>query len=281
MAPNPDSTGRLPGVFLNPGTSSFTDFVTSYAPDLLPGRRELPSGLHAGEIPHGTTVVTAVFNGGVVMAGDRRSTQGNIIGQREAEKVFPADEFSCIGYAGAAGVAYEAVRLFQVELEHYEKREGRTLSLEGKANRLGTMIRANLAMAMQGLAFLPLLAGYDDEQGQGRIFSYDVTGGRSEERQYHAIGSGSVFARGALKKLYRDDFSEDDAILACVHAIYDAAEEDSATGGPDLGRKIYPIVAVVTDDGYYQPSDDEIGRFVQTVVDDRMERPDGPTAPLR
>ncbi|MQA83417.1 MAG: proteasome subunit beta [Streptosporangiales bacterium] len=281
MAPSSDSSGRLPGAFLTPGTSSFADFLASYSPEMLPGRRVLPSAPGVGEVPHGTTIVVAAFDGGIVMAGDRRSTMGNLIAQREAEKVFPADEFSCIGYAGAAGIGFEVVRLFQVELEHYEKMEGRSLSLEGKANRLGTMIRANLGMALQGLAFLPLFAGYDEERDGGRIFSYDVTGGRSEERGYHAVGSGSVFARGALKKLYRDDFNEDDAVLTCVHAIYDAAEDDSATGGPDLGRKIYPVVAVVGTDGYRQLSDEDVGRVVQGVVDERMTRPDGPAAPLR
>lgn len=281
MAPSSDGTGRLPGAFLTPGTSSFVDFLASYSPDLLPGRRVLPSAPGAGEVPHGTTIVVVSFDGGVVMAGDRRSTMGNLIAQREAEKVFSADEFSVVGYAGAAGIGGEVIRLFQLELEHYEKMEGRTLSLEGKANRLGTMIRANLGMAIQGLAFLPLFAGYDEERDVGRIFSYDVTGGRSEERGYHAVGSGSVFARGALKKLYRDDFTEDDAVLAGVHAIYDAAEDDSATGGPDLGRKIYPMVAVVTADGFRQLADEDVGPVVQGMVDGRMERPDGPAAPLR
>ena len=266
---------------MTPGTSSFVDFLSSYAPDMLPGRRAVPSAPGAGEVPHGTTIVAITFADGVVMAGDRRSTMGNLIAQREAEKVFPADELSCVGTAGAAGIGLEVVRLFQVELEHYEKMEGRTLSLEGKANRLGTMIRANLGLAMEGLAFLPLFAGYDDERDAGRIFSYDVTGGRSEERQYHAVGSGSVFARGTLKKFFRDDLTEDDAVLTCIHAIYDAAEDDSATGGPDIGRKIYPLVAVVDEDGYRQLSDDHVGGLVQQVVDGRMQRPDGPAAPLR
>lgn len=280
MAPHPDVTGRLPGAFLTPGTSSFADFLASYAPDLLPGRRELPAGASTEDVPHGTTIVAAVFGDGIVMAGDRRATMGNIIAQREAEKVFPADEYSAVGYAGAAGIGFEVLRLFQVELEHYEKMEGRTLSLEGKANRLGTLIRANLGLAMQGLAFLPLFGGYDEERDAGRIFSYDVTGGRSEERQYHAVGSGSVFARGSLKKLFREGLSEDDAVLACIHALYDAAEDDSATGGPDLGRNIYPIVAVVDDDGYRQLDNDRVGNMVRSVVDERLQRPDGPAAPL-
>ena len=149
------------------------------------------------EIPHGTTIVAATFGDGVVMAGDRRATMGNIIAQRDIEKVFPADEFSCVGIAGAAGLAVELVRLFQVELEHYEKIEGTTLSLDGKANRLAALIRSNLGMAMQGLAVIPLFAGYDLHAGLGRIFSYDATGGRYEEQAFHSVGSGSVFARGS------------------------------------------------------------------------------------
>jgi len=217
----------------------------------------------------------------VIMAGDRRATMGNLIAQRDVEKVFHADDYSCVGIAGTAGMAVELVRLFQVELEHYEKIEGTTISLDGKANSLSKMIRGNLGMAMQGLAVVPLFAGYDLESNQARIFSYDVTGGRYEEHSFHAVGSGSLFARGALKKLFRDDFSADDGVLACVQALYDAADDDSATGGPDLTRRIYPVVASVTADGFHRLPDDEVGAVVQHVVDDRMQVPGGPQAPLR
>ena len=214
------------------------------------------------------------------MAGDRRATMGNVIAQRDIEKVFPADEYSCVGIAGTAGLAIEVVRLFQVELEHYEKIEGATLSLDGKANRLAAMIRGNLAMAMQGLAVVPMFAGYDEETGQGRIISFDVTGGRYEEQSFHAVGSGSMFARGSLKKLYRDDLTADEVVAACVQALYDAADDDSATGGPDLTRGIFPVVAVVTADGYARYTDAAISTIVHAVVDARTTRPDGPLAPL-
>jgi proteasome beta subunit len=278
-------TGRLPAAFLTPGSSSFAEFLGDHAPELLPGRRTPPTTALTTEAPHGTTIVALTFLGGVVMAGDRRATMGNYIAQRDIEKVFHADDFSCVGIAGSAGLAIEMVRLFQVELEHYEKIEGITLSLEGKANRLATMIRGNLAMAMQGLAVVPLFAGYDEEETeaakQGRIYSYDVTGGRYEEHKFHSVGSGSLFARGALKKLWRDDFTVDDAVLCAVQSIYDAADEDSATGGPDLTRKLYPVVATVTEDGYRRLSDDEVGDFIQTVIDTRMQHPGGPPASLR
>jgi proteasome beta subunit len=273
-------SGRLPAVFTTPGTSSFTDFLAAAAPDLVPGRRP-PLPAPVTDAPHGTTIVAATFQGGVVMAGDRRATVGNVIAQRDMEKVFPADEYSCVGIAGTAGVALEIVRLFQVELEHYEKLEGTTLSLDGKANRLSTMIRGNLGMAMQGLAVVPLFAGYDLDEGRGRIFTYDVTGGRYEQDSYHSVGSGSMFARGALKKLYREDFGRDDAVLATVQALYDAADDDSATGGPDVTRRIYPVIVVVTDEGYHRLTDDEVTGFVETVIGGRMASPDGPQAPLR
>jgi len=209
------------------------------------------------------------------MAGDRRATMGNVIAQRDIEKVFPADEYSVVGIAGTAGLAVEMVRLFQVELEHYEKLEGSTLSLDGKANRLSAMIRSNLAMAMQGLAVVPLFAGYDVDGGVGRIFSYDVTGGRYEEHSFHSVGSGSVFARGALKKRYRDDVDEAAAVRLCVDALYDAADDDSATGGPDLTRRIWPVVMTVTADGVRRVPDGEIGAVVRSVVDERMTNPGG------
>ena len=279
--------GSLPGAYFAPGSSSFADFLAATRPDLLPGRRlETPPGMNPTiDAPHGTTIVAVAHTTGVVMAGDRRATMGNVIAQRDMEKVFQADEFSCVGIAGSAGIAIELVRLFQVELEHYEKIEGTTLSLEGKANRLSLLIRNNLAMAMQGLAVVPLFAGYDLEADTpataGRIFSYDVTGGRYEEHSFHSVGSGSVFARGALKKLYRDDFGEDDAVLASIQALYDAADDDSATGGPDLTRRIYPVVTSVTIDGFRRWADDDVEQRVQQVVDERMTHPGGPQAPLR
>jgi len=205
---------------------------------------------------------------------------GNIIAQRDIEKVYPADEYSCVGIAGSAGLAVEVVRLFQAELEHYEKIEGTTLSLDGKANRLAALIRGNLAMAMQGLAVVPLFAGYDLEAQTGRIFSYDVTGGRYEEHAFHAAGSGSLFARGSLKKLYREGLTEEEAAVAVVQALYDAADDDSATGGPDLTRRIFPVVSVVTADGFRRIPDEEIAVLADRVVDARMARPDGPMAPL-
>ena len=227
------------------------------------------------EAPHGTTIVAVTHATGVVMAGDRRATMGNIIAQRDIEKVFQADEYSVVGIAGTAGLAVEMVRLFQVELEHYEKMEGHVLSLDGKANRLSQMIRQNLGLAMQGLAVVPMFVGYDHESGEGRIFSYDVTGGRYEEHSFHSVGSGSVFARGALKKRYRDDVDSAGAVRLCVDALYDAADDDSATGGPDLTRRIWPVVMTATDEGVRRVPDDEVADVVRAVVDDRMTRPGG------
>ncbi|TWD84450.1 proteasome endopeptidase complex beta subunit [Kribbella amoyensis] len=275
-----DASGRLPEAFLTPGGSSFMDFLAGHAPDLLPGRRSLGTGDLSKDVPHGTTIVAATFSGGVVMAGDRRATMGNIIAQRDIEKVFPADEYSCVGIAGSAGLAVEMVRLFQVELEHYEKLEGTTLSLDGKANRLSALIRGNLAMAMQGLAVVPLFAGYDEHLKGGRIFSYDPTGGRYEEQAFHSVGSGSLFARGALKKLYREDLSATECVTAAIQSLYDAADDDSATGGPDMARRIFPVVGVVTSDGYQRMPEDEVGAIVDSVVAARLQRPDGPAAPL-
>jgi proteasome beta subunit len=253
-----DASGRLPEAFLIPGGSSFMDFLAGHAPDLLPGRRSLGTGDLSKDVPHGTTIVAATFGGGVVMAGDRRATMGNIIAQRDIEKVFPADEYSCVGIAGSAGLAVEMVRLFQVELEHYEK----------------------LEMAMQGLAVVPLFAGFDQDKKGGRIFSYDATGGRYEETSFHSVGSGSLFARGALKKLYRENLSSTDCVTAVVQSLYDAADDDSATGGPDLARRIFPVVGVVTSDGYERMPDEEVGEIVDTIVTARRQRPDGPAASL-
>jgi len=271
-----------PAGFMDRQTSSFADFLASHSPDLLPGR--VPGGRPDSpalrDLPHATTIVAAVCHHGVVLAGDRRATAGSMIAKRDVEKVFRSDEFSAIGYAGTGSVGIEFVRLFQVELEHYEKMEGRPLSLEGKANRLAWMIRGNLAAAMQGLIVVPLFVGYDEGAAQGRIFSYDVAGGPYEEQRFHSIGSGSVFARGSMKKLYVDDLPVADAVLACVQALYDAADDDSATGGPDLTRRIFPVIATVTADGFRKLPEAESEDYAQQVVRERMTTPDGPSAPL-
>lgn len=270
---------RLPAAYLTPGTSSFSEFLAAQAPDLLPSRRATAPQAGGGDIaPHGTTIVALTFPGGVLMAGDRRATMGNIISSRDIEKVFPADELSCVGIAGTAGLAVEMVRLFQLELEHYEKIEGTTLSMQGKANRLSALIRGNLGLAMQGLAVVPLFAGFDADRGEGRIFSYDVVGGRSEEDGFHSVGSGSLFARGSLKKLYRRDLDERTAALVALQALYDAADDDSATGGPDLARRIFPIVHVITADGGRRLDEAEVTAMAEAVVGGRMVHPNGPRA---
>jgi proteasome beta subunit len=287
--PVPPSTGL--GAYFAPGSPSFTDFVTHHAPHLLPGR--VPDGLPPGavaqragavgspDIVHGTTIVALTFSGGVVVAGDRRATQGNLIAQRDIEKVFVTDAYSAVGIAGAAGIAVEMVRLFTVDLEHYEKIEGVPLSLDGKANKLAGMVRNNLGAALQGFAAIPLFVGYDpdtpDPAQAGRIVSYDVTGSRADEqRGYQAIGSGSLFAKAALKK--RHDTAADLAttIRNAVEALYDAADDDTATGGPDLTRRIYPVVVSITGaEGAVRRSDDEIADVVAQVVAARTDRPGG------
>jgi proteasome beta subunit len=272
--------------YLAPGPSSFTDFVTANAPHLLPGR--VPEPGHAtgaatpGGIltPHATTIVALVFREGVVIAGDRRATAGNMIAQRDIEKVFITDSFSAVGIAGSAGIAVEMVRLFTVQLEHYEKIEGVPLSLDGKANQLAAMVRGNLGAALQGFVVIPLFAGYDtdaaDPATAGRIVTFDATGGRYEEKLgFHAVGSGSVFARGALKKLHDPAAGLDGAVRTAVESLYDAADDDSATGGPDLIRHIYPVVVSITGDGAVRHPDADIAEVTTAVVTGRTTRPGG------
>ena len=270
----------LPPAYLATGSSSFADFLADLAPEVLPGRMTMGPGEATALAPHGTPIVSLRGDFGVVMAGDRRATMGNVIAQRDIEKVFVADEHSMIGIAGTAGIAVELVRLFQVELEHYEKIEGLSLSLDGKANRLATLLRGNLGLAMQGLAVVPLLAGFDLNRGRGRIFSYDVTGGRYEEHDFYAVGSGAFFARGSLKKLYQPASTLDNAIAIALEALYDAADDDSATGGPDLARRIFPVVAVADGDGVRIVAEGEIATMVTKLIRHRMDRPDGPVASM-
>ncbi len=272
-----DTAQPTAGGFSQPGSvggSSFSEFLSAAAPGLLP---KLTADSLA---PHGTTIVAVTYDHGVILAGDRRATMGNVVAQRDIEKVLPADEHSAIGIAGTAGVALELVRLFQVELEHYEKIEGAELSVEGKANRLSVLLRGNLGLAMQGLAVVPLFGAFDPIRDVGRVFSYDVTGGRYEEHDHYAVGSGSIFARGSLKKLHRATMAESEAVRVVVEALYDAADDDSATGGPDMARRIYPVVAVVDAAGYRRYGDDVLRPIVESMVHARLDRPDGPIAHL-
>ena len=248
---------------------SFVDALRAYAPELL--ELKAAAGGTVPEVPHGTTVAAVRFADGVAMGGDRRATEGMSIAQRDIEKVFPADDYSAVAIAGVAGPAIEMVRLFQTELEHYEKIEGSPLSLEGKANKLGQMVRGNLPLAMQGLVVLPLFCGYDTRRQAGRIFRYDVTGGRWEDADFHASGSGGKDARGSLKKRWRHDMGGDTAVEVLVEALYDAAEEDAATGGPDLVRGIFPVVATVTAEGYHRVPDDELRKAAERLVAARSQ----------
>lgn len=224
------------------------------------------------DITHGTTVVAAKFADGVVIAGDRRATSGNLISHRTMNKVFPADRWSGVAIAGAAGPALEMVKMFQLQLEHYEKVEGRPLSLEGKANQLSAMLRAHLPAAMQGMVVVPLFAGFDRRRGYGRLFAYDVTGGRYEEEDHVASGSGSLFARTVIKLGHSDGNTRDEAIDLMIRALFTAADDDSATGGPDSMRGIYPLVSVITEEGYQELSETDIAARFDQVLAEFTER---------
>jgi proteasome beta subunit len=264
-----DPLAGFPGPAYPLGSNpSFADLVRA----TMPAREASPQGGGvASGVPHGTTVLALKFDGGVVMAGDRRAVEGFSIADERIDKVFPADDTSAVAIAGAAGQATEIVRLFQTELEHYEKVEGDRLSIEGKANRLAQMIRANFPMALQGLVVVPLFAGYDERRGEGRLFRYDVTGGRWEEADFHATGSGSLHARGTLKKRWRPGLAREAAIRAAVEALYDASQEDVATGGPNPLRGIYPSVKTITAEGVVPLSDDEVRAAFEAVLGESGE----------
>lgn len=221
------------------------------------------------EFRHGTTCVAVRYADGVLLAGDRRATSGNLISHRSLEKVFPADRHSGVAIAGAAGPAIEMVKLFQLQLEHYEKVEGGTLSLEGKANQLGQMIRGNLPAAMQGLAVVPIFAGFDVGRDEGRLFEYDVTGGRYEETQHASTGSGSLHAGTVMKLGFREGLDAGAVTDLALQSLYEAADEDSATGGADTIRGIYPVVALITADGYTRLPDDELADRTQALNEQR------------
>ncbi|MGB6206023.1 proteasome subunit beta [Mycobacterium sp.] len=274
----------LPGTAFG-GLSSFSDFLRREAPELLPvGSSNAEHGPLGSQLPHGTTIVALKHPGGVVIAGDRRSTQGNMIAGRDVQKVYITDDYTATGIAGTAAIAVEFARLYAVELEHYEKLEGVPLTFAGKVNRLAIMVRGNLGAALQGLVALPLLAGFDiddpEPEKAGRIVSFDAAGGWNlEEEGYQAVGSGSIFAKSSIKKLYSQVTDADSALRVAVEALYDAADDDSATGGPDLVRGIYPTAVTVGADGAANVSEQRIAELAREVIE-RRSRADtfGPDA---
>ena len=238
--------------------SSFTELLAVEYPQMRPDFARLSPGFDPGLLPHGTTVLAFKFADGVVVAGDRLATEGNRVASRGIEKVFPTDTHSLIAIAGAAGPAIEMARLMRIELEHYEKIEGEPLELDGKANKLSQMIRANLPAAMQGLVVVPLFAGYDLRRRQGRLWKFDVTGGRYEETDFEATGSGGLYARESLKKSHRLGLPRDEGLRISVRALKDAADEDRATGGVDLERRIFPMICFCTAQGIERVADAQI-----------------------
>ncbi|MGZ5378044.1 MAG: proteasome subunit beta [Mycobacterium sp.] len=266
----PTGAPIVPSVPLN--LSSFSELLFRQAPELLPVNKY--AALPTDAVPHGTTIVALKFPGGVVMAGDRRSTQGNMIAGRDVQKVYITDDYTATGIAGTAAIAVEFARLYAVELEHYEKLEGVALTFAGKVNRLATMVRGNLGAALQGFVALPLLAGYDlddpNPEAAGRIVSFDAAGGWNfEDEGYQSVGSGSIFAKSSMKKLYVQVADADSALRVAVEALYDAADDDSATGGPDLVRGIYPTAVVISAGGAEEVAEDRIAQFARQVIENR------------
>jgi len=254
--------------------SSFSDFLRREAPQLLPTSTGEHGALPGDALPHGTTIVALKYPGGVLIAGDRRSTQGNMIAGRDVQKVYITDDYTATGIAGTAAIAVEFARLYAVELEHYEKVEGVPLTFPGKVNRLSTMVRGNLGAALQGFVALPLLVGYDLDDpnpvGAGRIVSFDAAGGWNIEAEgYQSVGSGSIFAKSSIKKLYSGVTDADSALRAAVEALYDAADDDSATGGPDLVRGIFPTAVTIEADGAADVAEDRISSFAREVIEKR------------
>ena len=278
------TNSALPGT-ASGGLSSFTDYLRHAAPELLPASIGSADAIApSSQLPHGTTIVALRYPGGVLIAGDRRSTQGNMIAGRDVQKVYITDDYTATGIAGTAAIAVEFARLYAVELEHYEKLEGVALTFAGKVNRLAIMVRGNLAAAMQGLVALPLLAGFDvgdpDPENAGRIVSFDAAGGWNlEEEGYQSVGSGSIFAKSSIKKLYSQVTDADSALRVAVEALYDAADDDSATGGPDLVRGIYPTAVTIGADGATNVAERRIAELAREVIETRS-RPDtfGPGA---
>ncbi|CAN5546972.1 proteasome subunit beta [soil metagenome] len=282
------STGISPKSSSISDLSSFSDYLRREAPQLLPTGGTQLTG-NGADLPHGTTIVALKYPGGVLIAGDRRATQGHMIASRDVQKVYITDDYTSVGIAGTAAIAVEFARLYAVELEHYEKLEGVPLTFPGKVNRLAIMVRGNLGAALQGFVALPLLVGYDlddpDPAGAGRIVSFDAAGGHNlEEEGYQSVGSGSLFAKSSIKKLYSRVVDAESALRVAVEALYDAADDDSATGGPDLVRGIYPTAVTLGAEGAEEITEARIAQLARDVIASRSRTdtfgPDAGEAPV-
>ncbi len=262
--------------------SSFYQYLASQRPELLPmarwgtllpqpGSGDSPLISKHLRWPHGTTVLAFTFQHGVVIAGDRRATEGYQIAANRMEKVFQTDDYSAMAIAGAAGPCVEMAKLFRIELEHYEKLDGQPLTCEGKANRLGHMVKANFPMVLQGLVVIPLFVGYDHKREIGRLFKYDITGGRYEDTEFHAVGSGGKDARSTLKEYWRKDLSESEAVRVALRALLNAAEEDVGTGGPDLLRRIFPSVKLVDLQGVRDVEESQLAAVCEELLTQQQE----------
>lgn len=237
-----------------------------------PSASEASAAAHSPAFPHGTTILAFTYEGGVLIAGDRRATEGYQIASTRMDKVFQTDDFSAMAIAGAAGPCVEMAKLFRIELEHYEKLDGQPLTCEGKANRLGQMVKANFPMVLQGLIVIPLFVGYDHKRGAGRIFKYDITGGRYEETDFHAVGSGGKDARLTLKEHFKKHLNEDEAVQTALRALINAAEEDVGTGGPDLYRRIFPTIKIVDGQGVRDVEETAIARWCDELMTKEEDR---------
>ena len=277
---NPDQL-PFPNFSFDP-CSSFYQFLSTQRPELLPmvrwgtlpaqyGSSELPLSHQLPPWPHGTTVLAFTYQNGVLIAGDRRATEGYQIAANRMDKVFQTDEFSAMAIAGAAGPCVEMAKLFRIELEHYEKLDGKPLTCEGKATRLGYMVKANFPMVLQGLVVIPLFVGYDQKREVGRLFKYDITGGRYEDTEFYAVGSGGKDARLTLKEHFRKQLPEDKAVRIAIRALSNAAEEDVGTGGPDLLRKIFPLVKLVNRHGVRDVEDSQLATICQELLSEERE----------
>ncbi len=249
--------------------ASFSELLELEHPQLQPKLWRGASEPALGDTGHGTTCLALHFADGALVAGDRLATMGYQVASREIEKVYATDRYSLLAIAGAAGPAIEMARLIRIQFEHREKIEGEPLELEGKANTLAGLVRQNFPAAMQGLAVVPLFAGYDLRRRCGRVWKYEITGGRYEEREFESVGSGAVFAREGLKKSYRPEADRGQAIRTALGALTDAADEDRATGGVDLLRGIYPRIKTCTAQGIEEIPDEEIAEHYQQLLEER------------
>lgn len=225
------------------------------------------------DIPTATTILAFKYRDGVLVAGDRRATAGNMVMYDRTDKVLEIDRHSVMAIAGVPATAYEMVRVLEHSFKYYRRTQLQELSFEGKLRAVSKLLKENVAAALAGTgAVAPIFAGYDFEQGSAKIYFYDILGAEFEGVEYAVSGSGSPTIRGILHYLNTwgeqplNQLTEEQATIQALRLLTSAAEFDSATGGVNREANLYPVIKLIAREGLRTIPDSTLKPLFETKV---------------